>query len=706
MMRGTSVLLLVVVVVLGVEGERKNLKDWKRPEGFDAAKFIRERHPEGKHLQEKKEVRQLKEGEKREKRQFDNPFRVAFVFVGPLNDLGWSYQHNQGRVQMEIDFEGEVQTEPYPSVEDTYEASLPLFTDLAENGNYDMIVGTTFGYQWAMVDVATEYKNIYFLHISGYIPGPNNWATAFGRIYQARYLTGLVAGYMTDSGRVGSILAIPIPEVYRGANAMYKGVIDANDDLKKKVTMSWTYEWVNHDLELYQADLHMNQWGVKMMTQDTDTFEPQFLANQLGYPSIGYNVDAMRQVSISVLASATWNWGNLYNRFVERAMDGTWEYEDFWGGMDTGIPLLSDFSPLVPNRIQRIVDERREEIIDGDFQVFCGKWIEPWWNGEGKPDDNDCLTDFELLVEHTTLHPDIDDRGFIPIPLTRVDLSDGVTIAMQIIAAICLLLVLISACLTIFWRKKNAIHYSSFPFLLCSLFGVAIVISAVFMLSAVPTDGLCSGVVWVVSIGTTIFFVPLLAKTYRIVYIYHQAAHFKKRTLQTHELVGSVMACLLVDIIILICFQTIDSPEAEREFDDDLDKYEYRVVCDYPGASSICIYIMLGWKALLLLSGVIVTFLVRNTSKTFNESKHLSLAIYDCTFVFAVLIPLIAVLDDVEAEYLLACLGLSLGISAAYLVLFLPKFFVIATGNDDSLSRGATTSASQFNSHGSVTMDH
>jgi hypothetical protein len=264
------------------------------------------------------------------------------------------------------------------------------------------------------------------------------------------------------------------------------------------------------------------------------------------------------------------------------------------------------------------------------------------------------------------------------------------------IAAIALFLIVVCVILVIYWKKKNAIFYSSVPFLLVSLLGCAIIITTVFLFTPVPTDNLCTAVVWTITIGTTVFFIPLLAKTYRIVHIYQSAKHFKKSRLTTVELVGSCALCLIVDIVLLICFTTIDSPYATEDFtDNDLSDYEYRIVCKYPDASATLIYIILGWKALYVIVGVFLTFLVRNTSKTFNESKHLSLAIYDCTFVFAVIIPLIAVLNDEEAQYLLICLGITLGTTCAFLVIFLPKFWIIITDQDEKLSRTSSTKSTK-----------
>ena len=132
--------------------------------------------------------------------------------------------------------------------------------------------------------------------------------------------------------------------------------------------------------------------------------------------------------------------------------------------------------------------------------------------------------------------------------------------------------------------------------------------------------------------------------------------------------------------------------------DPDLKAHEYRYYCKYPGASETLLFIILGWKAILILTAIVLTFLVRSVSRTFNESKHLSLAIYDCAFVFGILIPLIAVLDDVEAEYLIECLGLIFGSCCAFLIIMLPKFWVIIRGNDDMLSPSAVTKVGSSNS--------
>ena len=269
---------------------------------------------------------------------------------------------------------------------------------------------------------------------------------------------------------------------------------------------------------------------------------------------------------------------------------------------------------------------------------------------------------------------------------TQKTLSSGMVIAMQTLAALSLFLVFVCAVLMAYWRECYALRFSSVPFLYLCLLGCATVFVAVFLLSETPTDSLCASVVWVLSLGSTLFFAPILAKTYRVNVVMQGAKNMRIVNVSNGELAISVLGCLLIDITLLICFQVIDSPVAKRDFNEaDLEKFEYWMVCSYPDASTTIIYLILGWKGLLLFVGCCLTFMVRSANPIINEARSLMLAIYDLAFACAVLIPLVIVLNGVEAKYLIISLGILFATNFAYLIIFLPKFWVIITDRDQEL---------------------
>ena len=288
----------------------------------------------------------------------DSAFHIAFIFVGPLNDVGWSYQlslfpsllfcvlhffpfnqftshhrHNFGRIALERQYFGEVSTEVFPEVSDDPAISLPFIADLCSSGRFQMIVGTTFGYQGPLKQLAEAFPSMYFLHISGDLPAPPNMVLASGQMWQARYLTGFMTSLMGYQ-RVGMILAIPIAPLYRTANALYKGILDGHEYRRQfllsdnsssesnvpKLILTWTGSFFNRDLESYHANYLFDEYEVENLHHHTDTFEPQFVANKRGKTSVGYSVDAGAHVSISVLVSAMWDWGSVYAHFVNGAL--------------------------------------------------------------------------------------------------------------------------------------------------------------------------------------------------------------------------------------------------------------------------------------------------------------------------------------------------------------------------------------------------
>jgi len=507
-------------------------------------------------------------------------------------------------------------------------------------------------------------------------------------VYEVRYLTGLLAGLMGFHTQ-GVILSLPLPEINQAGNAIYKGMVDgislSGSSVKPKLHSTWINTFVAPGLELYHAMILIDNFGVSLLHQYTDSLEPQFVAMNRKKFSIGSNVDAGAHVSPTVLVSAVHDWGVVYIHFVEKALNGEWTESlilpvRLGAGSD-----LSEYSVFVPDSVRAIVDQKFVEFQNGTFSMFCGEWIDPWWTGLKPPTANDCLSDNEIS-EMYSLHPDIEDHGFIPIPTTEKTLNSGMVIAVQVLVSISLGFLGLCAILIVAWRKKYYLHASSIPFLCLCLLGCTLLFTTVLLLSETPTSSLCSGVVWTLTLGSTLFFAPILAKTYRVNVVMKGANDQKYRVVKISNatLAITVLGCLLVDIILLICFQVFDSPETKQDFDDeDLDPFEYWVVCSYPGVSSSLLYATLGWKVLLLFIGCCLTFLVRSAHPIVNEARFLMLAIYDVAFTCAILIPLVFAIESVAARYLILSLGILFGTNFAAFVIFLPKFWYILTKDDE-----------------------
>jgi basic membrane protein A len=296
----------------------------------------------------------------------DEPFKVAFVYISLPGDLGWTYEHDRGRKFVEAKLGDKVETTFIENVPEGPDAAR-IIRQYAQKG-YDMIFATSFGYMDFMHEVAQEFPNVYFEHCSGY-KTLDNMSTYFGRMYQARYLSGLVAGSATKNGQIGYVAAFPIPEVVRGINAFTLGVKKVNPSATVKVV--WTSTWYDPVKER-EAAVALLDDGCDLITQHQDTTEPQKAAQERGRVSVGYDSDMGKFVGDTVLVSPMWNWGPYYLETIEQAMAGVWETHTFWGGLKDGVVELSDYSSLVPADVKAIVEEERAKIESGKWDVFWG----------------------------------------------------------------------------------------------------------------------------------------------------------------------------------------------------------------------------------------------------------------------------------------------------------------------------------------------
>lgn len=323
-------------------------------------------------------------------------FKIGFVFIGVPGDLGWTFEHDRGRKMVEEAYGDRVETAYVENVEEGPDAAR-VIRDFAKQG-YDMIFTTSFGYMDPTVEVASEYPDIIFEHCSGYKTAANV-ATYFGRIYQPRYLSGLVAGKMTESNYIGYVAAFPIPEVVRGLNAFTRGVRVANPDAE--VHVIWTNTWYD-PIKEREAALALLDEGADIIAQHQDTIEPQKAAAERGKLSVGYDSDMRQFVGDTVLTSPIWNWGAYYVKTVGEALDGKWVSHEVWGPMKDGSVALAEFSPQVPQEVRDLVAAEKTRIDNGEWDVFWGPVKDQQGNlriAEGEKMSDVDMLNFDWLVE-------------------------------------------------------------------------------------------------------------------------------------------------------------------------------------------------------------------------------------------------------------------------------------------------------------------
>jgi basic membrane protein A len=323
----------------------------------------------------------------------DKPFKVAFIYVGPIGDLGWSYAHDQGRKELEKNV---------PNVQTAYQESVPenpadagrVIRDFAQKG-YNLIVTTSFGYMQPTIDVAKDFPKTQFVHISGYMTSANV-STAFGKIEEPRYVAGLIAGKMTKSNKLGYVAAFPIPEVIRGCNAFTLGVRHANPEATVKVV--WTNTWYDPQKERQAAEALLDG-GADVIGQHQDTAGPMQAAEAAGKYGVGYDADMAPLAPKAVLTCPIWHWGVYYTDAVKKMIAGDWKSNQYWGGWKDGIVGLSPIGPMVPDDVRKMAEDEAKKFEAGDetvFTIFTGPLKDN--KGKDRVKDGVAMTGDEILT--------------------------------------------------------------------------------------------------------------------------------------------------------------------------------------------------------------------------------------------------------------------------------------------------------------------
>ena len=304
---------------------------------------------------------------------FAAPTKVAFVYVGPVGDAGWTYAHNEGRLYLEQMYGKDIETAFIESVPEGSEAEA-IIRGYAQRG-YDLVFTTSFGYMDPTIKIAEMFPKTTFMHCSGYKTA-ENVGTYFGRMYEPRFLSGLIAGAMTKSDIIGYVAAFPIPEVVRGINAFALGVKYVNPNAKVQVV--WSNTWFDMGIEK-EAAISLLDVGADVITQHQDSPAPQQAAEERGAYSIAYNSDMRAFAPKAFLAAPVWNWGPYYSKVVKAVKNGDWKSDQYWGGMaDEVVGIV--MSDLVPASTQNLVRAVKDAIVKDGFHPFAG----PIYNQKGE----------------------------------------------------------------------------------------------------------------------------------------------------------------------------------------------------------------------------------------------------------------------------------------------------------------------------------
>ena len=290
--------------------------------------------------------------------------KVGFVYVGPVGDHGWSYQHDQARQAVEKELG--VKTTFVESVAEGADAER-VIRKLASSGN-DVIFTTSFGYMNPTLKVAKRFKKVKFEHATGYKRAANV-STYSARFYEGRAILGAIAGKMTKSNVVGYIGSFPIPEVIRGIDAFTLALRKVNP--KATVKVVWVNSWFDPGKEGDAAKALIDQ-GVDIITQHTDSPAPLQVAEKRGVYAFGQASDMAAFAPKAQLTSIVDNWNNYYIERVKAVMDGSWKSTDTWDGIKSGMVEMAPYGDVVPQDVRDMAEKIKASIVDGSFHPFQG----------------------------------------------------------------------------------------------------------------------------------------------------------------------------------------------------------------------------------------------------------------------------------------------------------------------------------------------
>ena len=294
------------------------------------------------------------------------PLKIAFAYVGPVGDAGWTYAHNAGRLAVEKEFGDKVKTTFVEKVPEGPEAER-VIRDLVGQGN-TLVFGTTFGYMEPMLKVAADNKDVKFEHATGYKTAPN-MRTYDSRTYEGAYMAGVIAGGMSKSGVLGVVGSIPIPEVIRNINSFTLGAQSVNPKIKTKVV--WVNAWFDPPKETEGAQSLINQ-GADVLFQNTDSPAVLQTAEKAGKYAFGWDSDMTQFGPKAHLASSVINWGPYYIKATKDVLEGTWQTGGVWWGVKEGAIDIVAISDKVPADLKAKVDTVKAGLKDGSFVIWKG----------------------------------------------------------------------------------------------------------------------------------------------------------------------------------------------------------------------------------------------------------------------------------------------------------------------------------------------
>jgi simple sugar transport system substrate-binding protein len=323
--------------------------------------------------------------------------KVGFVYVGPVGDGGWTYEHDKGRQAVEAEFGDAVETVFVESVPEGPDA-VRVMQQMALDGA-DLIFTTSFGYMDQTLEVASKFPDVKFEHATGFKTA-DNVGIYSARFYEGRAVQGHIAGNLTKSNIIGYIGSFPIPEVVRGINAAYLAAKAVNPDVEFKIV--WAYTWFDPAKEAEAANVLIEQ-GADVVLQHTDSTAPQAAAQAAGNVyTFGQASDMAEYGPMPRVSSIIDNWAPYYIARTKAVMDGTWESDSTWDGIGAGMVGIGEITDAVPADVKASAEALRDAIAAGEIHPFTGpvnKQDGSVWLADGETADDGTLLGMNFYVE-------------------------------------------------------------------------------------------------------------------------------------------------------------------------------------------------------------------------------------------------------------------------------------------------------------------
>lgn len=314
---------------------------------------------------------------------------VGFVYVSPIGEAGWTYQHDLGRRALERKFGDRIKVTFVENIAEGADAERAI-EKLARE--HDIVFATSFGYMEPTLKVAKRHANRKFEHATGYKTAANV-SNYLPRFYEGRYLGGMIAGAATESNIIGYVGAFPIPEVVRGINAFMLGARSVNPQAQIRVI--WVNSWYDPGKEREAADTLLSQ-GADIITHHTDSPAAVQAAQENGKKAVAYHSDMSAFGKDAQLAAVVHKWDDFYIRRVMEVLDGKWQGgRSVWHGIADGMVDITAMHPSLPDALKQQVSDTRASIASGNFHPFTGPIRKQ--NGDIAAKDGEVIPDADLL---------------------------------------------------------------------------------------------------------------------------------------------------------------------------------------------------------------------------------------------------------------------------------------------------------------------